>query len=83
MYYVYILFSAKKDKYYVGQSEAIVDRVVSHNSGISPYTSMTDDWALVYKEEYKTRKEAIQRENAIKRKKSRKYIEWLINSGKS
>ena len=83
MYYVYILFSAKKDKYYVGQSEAIVDRVASHNSGISPYTSMTDDWALVYKEEYKTRKEAIQRENAIKRKKSRKYIEWLINSGKS
>ena len=82
MYYVYILYSASKDKYYVGQSDDIVNRVTSHNSGISPYTSMTNDWEMVYKEEYSTRNEAIRRENAIKRKKSRQYIEWLVKQGK-
>ncbi|HCW09350.1 MAG TPA: excinuclease ABC subunit C [Cytophagales bacterium] len=78
MFYVYILYSEQADRYYVGQTDNLDTRLQSHLSGISGYTSMTDDWKLVYAEEFTTRKEAIQRENEIKRKKSRKYIEWLI-----
>ncbi|MBC7695968.1 MAG: GIY-YIG nuclease family protein [Burkholderiales bacterium] len=81
MFYIYIIYSNAVDKYYVGQTENIEDRLVSHNSAISTYTSITKDWILVYTESFETRNEAICRENDIKRKKSRRYIEWLISKG--
>ena len=80
MYTVYILYSQTLDRYYVGQSEDLDKRLLSHFSGISPYTSIAKDWQLVYKERFNTRNEAIRRENEIKRKKSRKYIVWLIQN---
>ena len=78
MYFVYILYSRSADRYYVGQTENVESRLESHGSGISPYTSHAKDWRLVYTEEFAIRQEAIRRENEIKRKKSRRYIEWLI-----
>jgi putative endonuclease len=78
-YSVYILYSRIADKYYVGESEDVNARLQSHLSGISKFTSIADDWKLVYIEQYETRTEAVRRERNIKRKKSRKYIEWLIN----
>ena len=76
---IYILYSSKVDKYYVGESEDVNARLKSHLSGISKFTSIADDWKLVYSEEYETRTEAVRREREIKKKKSRKYIEWLIS----
>jgi putative endonuclease len=78
MFFTYILYSATINKYYVGQTDNIENRLRSHHSGISPYTKIANDWQLVYSESFQTRKEAIQRENEIKRKKSRLYIERLI-----
>jgi putative endonuclease len=75
---VYILYSHAADRYYVGQTDDLMERLEHHRAGISPYTSIAGDWVLVYHEEFSTRTEAIRRENGIKRKKSRKYIEWLI-----
>ncbi len=80
MYFIYIIYSKEADKYYVGQTENIEDRLISHRSGISKYTSIADDWLLAYSETFETRKEAISREIEIKKKKSRKYIEWLISN---
>jgi len=79
MFYIYIIYSEKIDKYYVGQTENVEQRLFSHSIGISTYTSISDDWKLVYTESFETRNEAIRRENEIKKKKSRKYIEWLIS----
>src|ERR1043166_316700 len=80
-FYTYILYSSDADKYYTGHTESLEGRVDSHQRGISPYTSSrAKDWKLAYFEEFETRKEAIQRELEIKRKKSRKYIEWLIST---
>ena len=76
---IYILYSSKVDKYYVVESEDVNARLKSHLSGTSKFTSIADDWKLVYSEEYETRTEAIRREREIKKKKSRKYIEWLRN----
>ncbi|WP_317898971.1 GIY-YIG nuclease family protein [Aurantibacillus circumpalustris] len=80
MFFVYILYSKVKDKYYVGQTDNLETRLVSHNSGTSPYTSIASDWEIVYFEQYATRTETRKRENAIKRKKSRKYIESLLSA---
>jgi putative endonuclease len=77
---LYILYSSEVDKYYVGQTENIEERLKSHLSKISPYTSIASDWKLVYTEEYQTRTEVIKRELEIKKKKSRKYIEYLIST---
>jgi putative endonuclease len=80
MFYLYIIYSAKLDRYYVGYTADIEVRIVQHNSGLSSFTSKANDWKLVYKEQYPNREEAHKRELEIKSKKSRKYIEWLIGN---
>ena len=79
-YFTYIIYSSKIDKYYIGYTENLVTRLSQHNSGISTYTASADDWTLQHSEQFNTRQEAMKREKVIKAKKSRKYIEWLINS---
>ena len=80
MFYLYILYSSKLDRFYVGHTENIELRLIQHNNGISAFTSKANDWTLVYKESFPTRENAHKREREIKKKKSRKYIEWLIQS---
>jgi putative endonuclease len=80
MFFVYVIYSTETDRYYTGQTEDLETRMKSHEAGISPFTSIAKDWKLVYFEEYKNRTDAIKREIAIKKKKSRKYIEWLISN---
>ena len=79
MIFVYIIYSKQVDRYYVGQTDNLAERLLSHNSQKSPYTKIANDWRAVYTEEYSTRTDARKRELEIKRKKSRKYIEWLIS----
>ncbi|MCJ8210335.1 GIY-YIG nuclease family protein [Mucilaginibacter sp. RS28] len=78
-YYLYIIYSETLDKYYVGQTEDLDRRLSEHLAGISTYTSKAKDWTLKYTESFDSREAAFRREQEIKRKKSRKYIEWLIS----
>ena len=79
-FFVYIIYSEKLDKYYIGYTEDIPVRLAQHNSGISTFTAKAADWILKCSEQQPTREAAMQREKQIKQKKSRKYIEWLISS---
>jgi len=79
-YYVYILYSQSKDKYYTGYSANPEERVVEHNLGATPSTRPGRPWILVYTEEFDNKSEAIIREREIKKMKSRKYIKTLIES---
>lgn len=81
MYYVYILFSEKFNRYYIGHCEDVSIRLARHNSKMVPSTKAYAPWLLVYTEIFSTRAEASAREKAIKNKKSRKYIEYLIDKG--
>jgi putative endonuclease len=74
------LFSNKLNKFYIGYSENLQKRLAEHNAGMSKFTSMANDWIIVYSEAFNSRKDARKRELEIKRKKSRKYIEWLIHN---
>ncbi|WPR75430.1 GIY-YIG nuclease family protein [Algoriphagus sp. NG3] len=38
MYYVYILYSSKTDKYYTGSTDNLASRLKHHNSGATPST---------------------------------------------
>jgi putative endonuclease len=84
MFYVYILYSALVDKFYIGYTENLEDALNRHNthrSGFRRFTKRASDWNLVYFEIFENKKDAIKREREIKDKKSRRYIERLI-SGK-
>jgi putative endonuclease len=79
-FFVYIIYSASLDQYYIGQSEKLQDRVFRHQNSGSKSTKKANDWKFVYSENFQTRAEAVRREMEIKKKKNRKYIEWLIRS---
>lgn len=79
MFFVYILYSIALDQYYIGQTADLEDRLFRHRNSGSKSTKKANDWQLVYTEEFATRREALLRENEIKKKKSRNYIEKLIN----
>ncbi len=81
MYTVYILYSQKRDKYYIGYTNNISDRLKRHNSGQTSTTRGVSDWVIVYQEEYEIKTEAIKREREIKNWKSRKMIEKIIAAG--
>ena len=77
MFKIYIIYSASLDRYYVGSTGNMEDRMFRHNNSGSKSTKSASDWVLVYSEDFETRSEAVQRELEIKGKKSRKYIERL------
>lgn len=83
VFFVYILYPRTKDRFYIGQTDNLEERLISHNSGKSTYTSRVSDWEIVYVEEFETRTLSRKRENEIKRKKSRSYIEWLVGGASS
>jgi len=67
MYYVYMLQS-KSDKpvTYVGYTNNLKKRIILHNSGKGAKFTRGRKWKLIYKEKYKSKKEAIFREYYIK-----------------
>ena len=81
MAWVYILYSKKIDKYYVGACTDLDRRLYEHNLGHSKFTSTGIPWELVYKEEWDDLILAKQRELKIKKMKSRAYLEGLIRNG--
>ena len=81
MLYTYIIYSAKLNKYYVGACTELERRLYEHNIGHSKFTSTGVPWVLKYSKEFETLAEAKKWELYIKKMKSRKYIEQLINEG--
>ncbi len=77
MYYTYILYSKTIDKYYIGQTGNLEDRLNRHNTRNTGYTSKGKPWTLVNSEKFKTRKEAILRETQLKRLKSKTLIQRI------
>jgi putative endonuclease len=80
---MYILFSEKLNKFYIGACIDIERRLYEHNIGHSKFTSLGVPWKLVYSEEFTNLAEAKKRELQLKKMKSRKYIEELITKKNS
>ncbi|NLT52127.1 MAG: GIY-YIG nuclease family protein [Ignavibacteria bacterium] len=78
-WYTYILYSKSIDKFYTGHTQILLQRLDRHNSGWGKFSSRGIPWELVYFEEFEEKNTAIKRENEIKRKKSRRYIEELVS----
>jgi len=66
MYDVYILYSKKDCKLYVGQTNNLRQRLKKHNSGFIASTKNRRPLILIHHEIFKTRAEAMKREKFLK-----------------
>ncbi|MCB9282836.1 MAG: GIY-YIG nuclease family protein [Lewinellaceae bacterium] len=79
-FFTYILYSKKVDRYYIGSTANLEDRLARHNQGRSKATKPgAPYWKLMYAEEFQSRKEAVNRELFLKKMKSREFIEKLLS----
>ena len=79
MYYVYILYSEKLDKYYIGSSKNPELRLKYHNMGKKGWTKRGVPWKLVFQQEFQDKKDAMEKEMYVKNQRSKIFIEKLIS----
>ena len=58
MAWVYILFSQKRNRYYIGSTENIERRVIEHNRGHTRWTRQGIPWVLMFSQETTTLNQA-------------------------
>ncbi len=78
MYYVYILHSQSRDRYYIGHCKNLDSRLNEHNRGKVKSTKAFVPWKIVYTEQYNTKSEAFSREMNIKSYKSGEAFKKLV-----
>jgi len=79
-YYVYILFSASLDLYYIGSAADPYTRLLKHLANHKGFTSRAKDWIICYTEFYDSKSKALSRERQLKSWKNRNLIQQLIFS---
>jgi putative endonuclease len=77
-YFVYILYSPKFVKTYVGQSDNLAERLIKHNSGKVKSTKPYLPWVLIHSESFTSRAEAMKREAWFKSRAGRKKIAEIL-----
>jgi len=71
IFYVYMLKSTSiKPVTYIGYTNNLNKRIKLHNSGKGAKFTRGRHWVLIYKEQFKSKKEAISREYYIKNNRS-------------
>lgn len=79
-YFVYILYSQKTDRYYIGQTEDLYRPLAEHNSHFfqDSFTRISSDWEMKKSLLCQSKWQAIKIESHIKKNRTRKYVEDFI-----
>jgi len=80
MYTVYIIYSERIDKYYIGFSSNFQERLRKHNRNSKGFSSSGRPWIMVYSEVFENKKDAMAREKQLKSWKNRERLVSLIKS---
>jgi putative endonuclease len=81
MFTVYVLFSKKFIKTYVGYTSDLEARILSHNSlATKGYTLKYRPWEVVHSEIFENKSDALKREKALKAGQGRIFIKELLQS---
>lgn len=80
MYYVYIIYSKKLNKNYIGYSADLKRRIVEHNNGKTKFSSRGCPWKLMYYEVFKSEKDARKEELFLKTGQGRRRIKLLLEN---
>ena len=81
MYTVYIIYSDKIDKYYIGFSSDVSDRIKKYNRKSKGFSSLGRPWVILYTESFENKRDAMVREKQLKNWKNRDRLEALIKAG--
>jgi len=74
MYYVYILYSAATERYYVGQSQYREKRLRQHRREKLHWTRCASDWQEIFSREVEGRIAARELEVKIKKRGARRFL---------
>lgn len=80
--HVYILESLRNKKHYIGSTANLENRFLEHENGEVKATQYLRPWKLIFSQTFDDIKIARQVEIKLKRFKSRKIIEKIINDGR-
>ncbi|HMV09776.1 MAG TPA: GIY-YIG nuclease family protein [Cyclobacteriaceae bacterium] len=79
MFSVYVLYSERFKKIYIGYTSDLSKRLESHNQfSTSGYTAKFRPWRVVLVEEFGIKSDAIRRERQLKSAQGRKFIKALL-----
>jgi putative endonuclease len=74
---VYVLYSEKHKRKYIGYTSDLIQRFYSHNSlATKAYTNRYRPWVVLHTEHFETIEEALYREKQLKGGQGRA---WIIN----
>ena len=80
MFNVYLLYSEKFNKTYIGYSSDVELRLQWHNElSERGWTKKYRPWKIIYLEEYGSKSEALQREKYFKTGVGREKIQQILN----
>ncbi|PLX11404.1 MAG: endonuclease [Marinilabiliales bacterium] len=74
MFVVYVLFSKKFNKIYIGFTSKLISRFKSHNEIGSGWTKKFRPWSVEYLEFFDSKKEAMLREKQLKSSRLNKTL---------
>ena len=77
-FYVYVLYSSKLWKTYVGSTSNLETRTISHNVGLKGWTVRGRPWVLIYFETFSSKVEALKREKELKSGNGRAFIRNVV-----
>jgi putative endonuclease len=78
MFFVYVLHSQRDNRFYIGQTQNLTDRLKRHNEGRVHATKGRTPFSLVYSEQFQTRSEAMLRERFLKSLKGNDAFKRII-----
>lgn len=78
MFVVYILYSSSLNRYYVGHTENLKNRLILHSAGKVRSTKRGVPWVVKYIEKFDNRNDAYRRELQIKKYKGGEAFQKLI-----
>jgi putative endonuclease len=73
-YVVYVLYSIRHDKIYIGFTGNLINRIYWHNNDYKGYTKNFRPWNVAHVEFFNTKSQAIKREKQLKAGQGRKWI---------
>ena len=79
MFSVYVLYSEKFNKIYIGYTSNIEQRLLAHNElETKGYTLRYRPWTLIHSENFSDKTSAMKREKQLKSAKGRAFIWNLV-----
>jgi putative endonuclease len=64
-------------QYYTGSAQDLAKRINDHNNGWSKHTSKGVPWVMVFFEKFSTRAEALKKENQLKKRGAKRFLQDL------